>query len=53
MHNESSFVIIAEHNCVTETSSLDEKVKPPKSHTKLKSKTSKSKTKNKKNKLNK
>jgi hypothetical protein len=24
MHNESSFTIIDEHNCATETSSLDE-----------------------------
>jgi hypothetical protein len=46
MHNESSFTTINKHSYVTETLSLDEKVKP-KSHTKLKSKTSKSKTKNK------
>ncbi len=45
MHNESSFVTIDEHDCVNETSSLDEKVKPPKSHTELKSKTSKFKLK--------
>jgi len=30
--------IFYEHNCVIETSSLDDKVKPPKFHTKLKSK---------------
>jgi hypothetical protein len=44
MHNEWSFIIIDEHNCVTETSSLDEKAKN-KFHIKLKSKTNKSKLK--------
>jgi len=48
MHNESNFSTIDEHNCATETSSLDEKVKN-KYHTKLKSKTNKFKWKKKTN----
>jgi hypothetical protein len=49
MHNESNFITIDGHNCATKTSSLDETIKN-RSHTNLKSKTSKSKLKIKKGK---